>query len=562
MVSLNNSGLSSLAGLDDESRQMVLDIAGKLRKKLLTPSAVREFDQKEIFPETIIRSMLGPDIGFQLLFIPEEYGGMGGGARDCCALTRQMAGVCLGVATAFFAIQLGSDPLIVGGTDAQKEKWLGAIAEGRCLVAYAVTEPGAGSNLAALKTKAEPVQDGSGNLLGYRINGTKQFISTGGYADFITLLAVAPEGPSFFIVEKGTPGFVQGKGEEKHGIRASNTSALTFSDVFVPVENLIGGIPGQGLKQANSVFGYTRLMVASMAIGAAEAALSIVIPYAKDRIQFGSPLAEKQGYTHKLIIPHIVRFEAASSYIDEIALRLDSGESDLQVEGAIAKLFASESANRAADDFIQALGGYGYIVEFGVEKIKRDVKITCIYEGTSEILQNIISTFRWKKTWKTKGEFYGSIAQEMDGLHNKTGEQSFLCCELAAKALNKTILLAHENRLTRSQYVMFCLADMMTVVEVGASLLRRAASALESSDTSSRKLLASSRIFSAELVQHVSQNMLKILMGTGQFSSKEISKFLESVSYLRMSGAYSGIVKDMDTIAEIIFNDQAAVSGG
>ena len=556
MSSSVHESSAPLHGLDAESRQMVLDIVTKIKTRLLTRENILEFDRKEIFPEEIIRTLLGPDIGLQLLFIPEVYGGMGGGARDCCALTREMAGICLGVATAFFAIQLGSDPLIVGGTEEQKEKWIGAIAEGRSLVAYAVTESGAGSNLAALKTRADPICDDSGAVTGYRINGSKQFISTGGYADFITLLAVTPEGPSFFVVEKGTPGFVQGKGEEKHGIRASNTSPLTFTDVFVPVENLVGGVPGQGLKQANSVFGYTRLMVAAMALGAGEAALSIAIPYAKDRIQFGSPLSEKQGYTHKLIVPHIVRFEAASSFLDEIALRIDAGETDLQVEGAIAKLFASEAANRAADDAIQALGGYGYITEFGVEKIKRDVRITCIYEGTSEVLQNIISIFRWKKTWKTKGEFYRSIAKEMEELHQKSDLAGCLFYGIAAEALNRTILLAHENRLTRSQHVMFCLADMMTHVEVGASLARKAVALGISSDPHVQKVQAASRIFAAEVAQLVYQNMLKILMGNGLFSSGTISEFLESFSCQQLPFAYANTVQDMDRICDLVFHNE------
>jgi alkylation response protein AidB-like acyl-CoA dehydrogenase len=146
-----------LRGLDDESRQMVVETVRQLRKKLLTRDNILEWDKKEIFPEAAVREMLGPEIGLQLLFIPEAYGGMSGGARDCCAVTREMAKICLGVGTAFFAIQLGSDPILVGATREQKEKWLGAIAEGGSLVAYAVTEPEAGSNLASLKTKAEPV---------------------------------------------------------------------------------------------------------------------------------------------------------------------------------------------------------------------------------------------------------------------------------------------------------------------------------------------------------------------------------------------------------------------
>jgi len=468
MATESSADPTLLKGLDPESRKMVIDMVGMLRTRLLTKERILEFDKKDIFPEETLREMIGPDIGLQLLFIPEEYGGMGGGARDNVALTREVAKICLGIGTAFFAIQLGADPLVFGGTEEQKQKWLGAIAQGKSLVAYAVTEPDAGSNLAALKTKADPVSDDNGQIIGYKVNGNKQFISSGGYADFITLLAKAPEGPTFFVVEKGSQGFEQHKGEEKHGIRASNTSPLSFSDVFVPIENLIGGVPGQGMKLANIVFGYTRLLVASMALGAGEAALDIAISYAKERIQFGSPLSEKQGYTHKLIIPNIVKLEAAATYIDEIATRLDSGETDLQVEGSIAKLFTSEAANKTADDAMQALGGYGYINEYEVEKIKRDVKITCIYEGTSEIQQNIISTHRWKQTRKTKGAYYADMAAEMEKLaenHPRIGCRFF---GHSAKALNHMITIVHDHQLTRQQSIMFGLADMMTHVEIGA----------------------------------------------------------------------------------------------
>ena len=201
---------TQLQGLDRESRQMVLDTIAQLRKRLLTKEKILEFDRKEIFPEETIREMLGPEIGLQLLMLPEAYGGMGGGARDCCAITREMAKICLGITTAFFAIQLGADPIRVGGTEEQKQKWLGAIAEGNVLVAYAVTEPDAGSNVVAIKTKADPVTNDAGDITGYKINGNKQFISTGLYADFITVLANTPEGATFFIMEKGTEGYTPG----------------------------------------------------------------------------------------------------------------------------------------------------------------------------------------------------------------------------------------------------------------------------------------------------------------------------------------------------------------
>ncbi|MCP4689162.1 MAG: acyl-CoA dehydrogenase [Desulfobacterales bacterium] len=540
-------------GLDPESREMVLDMIAQVEKRLLTREKILEYDRKEIFPEETIRALLGPEIGLQLLFVPEELGGMGGGARDCCAVTREVSKICLGIGTAFFAIQLGADPLLVGGTPSQKERWLGAIASGEALVAYGVTEPDAGSNLAALKTKAEPVMDETGAVTAYKINGAKQFISTGGYADIVTVLARTPEGPSFFVVEKGMEGFEAGKGEEKHGIRASNTSPLTFTDVVVPPENLIGGVPGKGLKQANKVFGYTRVMVAAMALGAGEAALDIVIPYAKERIQFGGPLSEKQGYTHKLVVPNAVKLAAASAYIDELALKLDSTDEELQVEGSIAKLFATEAANKTAEDAIQALGGYGYITEFGVEKIKRDVKITCIYEGTSEIQQNIISTFRWKKTRKTKGAFYKDILTEMTDLDASLPGAGCPVIGRCADALADVVNLAHENRLTRKQFIMFMLADMMTHVEVGASLARKAVRLSREGAPDAEKTRVMSAVFAEEVAQLFSRNIPRILMGAGVFDDGQVSDFMAAVSFHELLSGCRNILELMDAAADFIF---------
>ena len=549
----NGDTPQDLAGLDPELRQIVLDTLGLVKKRLLPKEKILELDKKEVFPEEIIREMMGPDIGLQLLFIPEEYGGMGGGARDSCALTREMAGICLGIATAFFAIQLGADPIMFAATQEQKEKWLGKIAEGDSLVAYAVTEAEAGSNLAALKTKAEPVRNDAGQITGYVINGTKQFISNGGYADFATVLAKAPEGPTFFIVEKGMEGFHQGKGEEKHGIRASNTSPLTFTDVFVPAENLLGGVPGNGLKQANLVFGHTRLMVAAMGLGAGKAALDIVIDYAKKRIQFGSPLSEKQGYTHKLVVPNAVRLEAAAAYMDEQATRLDAGEKDLQVEGSIAKYFATESGNKAAEDAIQALGGYGYITEYEVEKIKRDVKITCIYEGTSEIQQNIISTFRWRTTVKSKGDYYGAMAQEMEALHASMPEVGAATYAWAAKALNETIMLVHNQKLTKQQYIMFCLADMMTCVEVGVSMARKAKRLNQEGSSQARKTVMMCRIFAGEVAELIVRNTVKIVAGAGIAGEQVPSTLKERMGCEGFVASCSGLIADMGAVADILF---------
>ncbi len=362
--------------------------------------------------------MCAPDgLGIQLLFIPEEFGGMGGGAFDVYCVCEEMARIDLGVATAVLATFLGSDPVRVGGTPEQKKLWLGRIADEGLLFAYGATEPEAGSDLGALRSKAERVNR-DGRVAGYKLTGNKQWISNGGVADACTVLANTPAGPSWFIVEKGAPGFSHDEPEEKHGIRTSNTAALSLDDVYVDADRLVGGVEGQGLNQAQAVFGYTRLMVAAFGLGAGWAALDRAIPYSTERIQAGSPLSEKQGYTHKLIVPHVARLEAARAYIEETAERIDAGgEGSLNTEGAIAKYMATEAGNQAAEASIQALGGYGYTHEYMVEKIKRDVRITTIYEGTSEIMEMTISRDRWQPHLKTRGQHYHEQARRFEALH-------------------------------------------------------------------------------------------------------------------------------------------------
>ena len=385
-------------------------------KKRLPDEELIALDERDECPLEIVRHMCHPDkLGIQLLFIPEEYGGFGGGAFDVYCICEEMARIDLGVATAVLATFLGSDPITVGATPEQKKLWLSRIAEEGILFAYGATEPDAGSDLAALQTTAERVVE-DGQVIGYKINGSKQWISNGGIADAYTVLANTPAGPSWFIVEKGAPGFHHDEPEDKHGIRLSNTAALAFSDVFVDAGRLIGGVEGQGLIQAQAVFGYTRLMVAAFGLGAGWAALDRAIPYSTKRIQAGGPLSEKQGYTHKLIVPKVVRLEAGRAFIEETAERIDSGEGSLNTEGAIAKYMSTEAGNLAADASIQALGGYGYTHEYMVEKIRRDVRITTIYEGTSEIMEMTISRDRWQAHLKTRGQHYHEQARRFEAL--------------------------------------------------------------------------------------------------------------------------------------------------
>jgi alkylation response protein AidB-like acyl-CoA dehydrogenase len=541
----------ALAGLPIDEREMILDLVTKIRDRMLTPERIRELDETEEFPLDIVKKLLSPEIGLQLLFIPEEYGGLGGGSRDVAAVCEELAKTCLGVSTAFFAMHLGTDPILVGATEEQKQKWLTKVADGDALVAYAVTEPEAGSNLQNLKTTATPVTDESGSVVAYRLNGNKQFISNGGYADIITVLAQTPEGPSFFIAEKDMEGFKPGKAEVKHGIRCSNTAPLTFENVLVPAENLIGGIPGRGLHQANEVFGYTRLMVAAFGLGGGVSALEKAIAYAKERIQFGSPLIEKQGYTHTLILPHLVRLEAARAYIEEIAERLDSGEKDLQVEGAVAKYFATEAADACANDAIQALGGYGYITEYEVEKIKRDVKITTIYEGTSQVLQLVMATFRWRSTVKSKGEFYESVAREMDGIHAKSPDIGAALMADAVRALNSIIFAVHRAKLIRSQFVMFELADILAHVEVGAALMRKVQRLIESDAKTVDKMELISRLFVAEVGARASLKLSRIVHGTDVFDDAKKEELAGAIA-LDVTQYQRGAIADMDQLLSYV----------
>ncbi len=540
-----------LAGLPLDEREMIVDLLAKLRERMMTPERIRELDATEEFPMDIIKELLGPNVGLQLLFIPEEYDGMGGGARDIAVISEEMAKICLGISTAFLAIHLGTDPILVGATDEQKRRWLGRIAEGDTIVAYAVTEPEAGSNLARFKTTAKPVMDENGEVKSYIINGNKQFISNGGYADLLTVLAQTPEGPSFFVVEKTMPGFTAGPHESKHGIRSSNTAPLTFDNVEVPVENLVGLVPGKGLQQANEVFGYTRLMVAAFGLGAGVAALEKATEYAKQRVQFGSTLIKKQGYTHKLLLPHHVRLEAARAYIEEIAERLDLGERDLQVEGSISKFFATEAGNRCADDAIQALGGYGYIAEYEIEKIKRDVKITTIYEGTSEIQQMIISTFRWRSTVKSKGAYYGDIAAELDTIHSRNPDLGAQTLAQVTRSLNTMILRVHKAKLTRAQHIMFELADIMTQVEVATALVRKVDRLIAKNASSVEKMKLMSRIFCAEVMANANMKLNRILYSSGKWDERTISEIASELE-LNSTTSQIGVIQDLDKLLTFI----------
>jgi alkylation response protein AidB-like acyl-CoA dehydrogenase len=531
-------------------------------KKRLPDEKLLELDAADECPLDIVRDMCSPDqLGIQLLFIPEEFGGMGGGAFDVYCVCEEMARIDLGVATAVLATFLGSDPITVGATPEQKKTWLTRIAEEGLLFAYGATEPEAGSDLGALKTTADPVvQDG--HVVGYKINGNKQWISNGGVAGAYTVLANTPSGPSWFIVEKDAKGFTHDEPEDKHGIRLSNTAALAFNDVYVDADRLIGGVEGQGLNQAQAVFGYTRLMVAAFGLGGGWAALDRAIPYSTKRIQAGAPLSQKQGYTHKLIVPHVARLEAARAYIEETAQRIDAGaEGSLNTEGAIAKYMATEAGNLAADASIQALGGYGYTREYMVEKIRRDVRITTIYEGTSEIMEMTISRDRWQSHLKTRGQHYHERARELEALHGQQSNAGADTAALAFHALAEVMEKARVARLTRYQHILLRLGELIAYAECAGSLSRRAALLSESklNEKANRRfdstaLAAISRVFAREAALKVGEEGLRWVIGAGGVSDSEMANFEATLGLSAIRRAQAGLISDMDYIADVLYS--------
>ena len=530
-------------------------------KKRLPDETLRELDERDECPVDIVHDMCSPDqLGIQLLFIPEDCGGFGGGAFDVYLVCEEMAHIDLGVATAVLATFLGSDPITVGASPEQKKHWLSRIAEEGILFAYGATEPEAGSDLGALKTTADPVVK-DGKVVGYKINGNKQWISNGGIADAYSVLANTPGGPSWFIVEKGAKGFTHDEPENKHGIRLSNTAALAFSDVYVDVDRLIGGVEGQGLIQAQAVFGYTRLMVAAFGLGAGWSALDQAIPYSTKRIQAGAPLSEKQGYTHKLIVPHVARLEAARSYIEETAERIDAGkEGSLNTEGAIAKYMATEAGNSAAEASIQALGGYGYTHEYMVEKIKRDVRITTIYEGTSEIMEMTIARDRWQIHLKTRGQHYHEQARKFEELHSRHPEVGADNAALALHALAEVMEKARVARLTRYQHILLRLGEWIAYAECAGSLSRRAALMAENklTEKASRRfdagsLAAISRIFAREAALKVAEEGLRWVIGAGGIASSELSVFETAINLPAIHRAHAGLISDLDHVADVLY---------
>ena len=368
-------------------RKMVRDFA----LKEVAPSAA-ERDERERFDRTIFEKMA--NLGLTGIPFPEEYGGGGADFLSYVIAVEELSRVCASTGVTLSAhISLASWPIFKFGTPEQKEKFLRPLAEGKKMGAFGLTEPGSGSDAAAMKTTA--VRDGDD----YVLNGSKIFITNGGEAEIYVVFAVTDpklkhKGTTAFIVEKGTPGFSIGKKEKKLGIRSSPTTEIFFEDCRIPASQRLGE-EGEGFKIAMMTLDGGRNGIAAQAVGIAQGALDESLSYAKERNQFGKPIAKKQAIQFKLA-DMATQVEAARLLTYQAAWRESEGI-PYGKASAMAKLFAGDVAMQITTEAVQIFGGYGYTREYPVERMMRDAKITQIYEGTNEIQRVVISNYLFKE---------------------------------------------------------------------------------------------------------------------------------------------------------------------
>ncbi len=379
---------------------MLQGLAARIAREKIRPVRA-QLDATEQFPWEIMNILA--QAGLFGIYIPEEYGGTGGGIFENCLAVEKLGEACIGIATSFAASGLGAYPILLHGSEDLKRKYLPQIASGERLAAFGLTEPGAGSDVSGIQTKAR--KDGDH----YIINGSKQWITNGGEAEIYSVLAITdrskgPRGASFFVVEKGDPGFSFGKKEKKLGIRASATRELIFEDCRIPKDRLIDR-EGMGFIIAMKTFDKSRPGIAALGVGLAQGALDIAVEYARKRVQFDKPIISFQAIQHKLA-DMATKTEAARALLYSVARYMDSEPREVSKVSAMTKVFAGNVAMEVATNAVQVLGGYGYMQDYPVEKMMRDAKILQIYEGTNEIQRNIIGQELNKEYGRLKSTFF------------------------------------------------------------------------------------------------------------------------------------------------------------
>jgi alkylation response protein AidB-like acyl-CoA dehydrogenase len=370
----------------DDEEAMILEVVRDLVKEKVEPRAA-EIDATGEYPWDIQKLFAQND----LLGIPfpAEYGGLGGSFVTYVKVVEEVAKACASSALIIAVQELGALPIIIGGNDEQKRRWIPDLAAGKKIAAYALTEPGSGSDAAgSMRTRA--VRDGDD----YVLDGTKIWITQGSVADVITVFAVTDptkgaNGITAFVVEKGTPGFVVGKTEKKMGIRGSPTNELVFTSCRVPAANRLGE-DGEGFKIAMKVLDKSRPGIAAQALGIAQGALDYATEYTKQRFAFGKPISQQQGLQF-MLADMKTEVEAARLLLYTCAQKCDQGAADVTTWAAMAKLKCGDVAMSVTTDAVQLLGGYGYSTEYPVERMMRDAKITQIYEGTQQIQRVVIA---------------------------------------------------------------------------------------------------------------------------------------------------------------------------
>lgn len=369
-----------------EQQLMIRELCRKIAREKMAPVAAH-YDETGEFAWDIIKILAESDVCG--IYIPEQYGGMGGGIMDLAVATEELSWGCAGISLGFAATGLGTFPIILFGNEQQKAKYLPDIASGKKLAAFCLTEAEAGSDAGSIKTTARKEGDH------YILNGTKQWITNAGEAETYTVVAMTDKtkgarGASAFIVEKSFPGVSFSKKENKMGIRSSATREVIFTDCKVPKENLIGK-EGLGFIVAMRTFDYSRPGVAAQALGIAQRALDESVKYAHQRKQFGHSISYFQGIQF-MFADMAMQVEASRALIYAAARMIDSGAKDIAKASAICKCYASDAAMRITTDAVQIFGGYGYMKEYPVEKLMRDAKITQIYEGTNQIQRTVIAS--------------------------------------------------------------------------------------------------------------------------------------------------------------------------
>jgi acyl-CoA dehydrogenase len=368
----------------NEQQQALRDLAHSFAESEIRPKA-EHHDRTMEFPWEVIRAAHAQ--GLMNTHIPERLGGMGLGCLDAAMIAEEFAWGCSGIGTAMEANSLALEPVIAGASDALLQKYVAPMVEKPIMAAYGVTEPGAGSDVAGIRTTAEKKGDR------YVLNGSKMWITNAGVADWYFVLAYTDKtagykGMTGFVVERGWKGVQVGKKEVNLGQRCSDTRGITFTDVEVPEENVVGKVGG-GWMLAMGAFDHTRPLVASAAVGVARAAMEHAMKYASERQTMGKPIAQHQAI--QFMLAEMARdIEAARLLVWKAAWMKDAGKRNT-MEASMAKAFAADSAHRIASDAVQIFGGYGYNTEYPVEKLLRDSKIFQIYEGTSQIQRMIVA---------------------------------------------------------------------------------------------------------------------------------------------------------------------------